>query len=106
MAGNQRIEALKIYLAILLAEGEFAGASSMGDRLARAGATLVEDLPTALREMVELAGDSVPNRAASAVLGVVKDLVGKVRQKGVGAVWRDVQEQYKRGMEVKARRAK
>lgn len=103
-----RLDALKIYLFQLFAEGEFSGARSWQDRLLRATTLFAEDVPAALADMIDGAItaddklEAVKQKIASAAFSKLSDVFGAVRKRGVGAVWRDLKEQYNRGMEANA----
>ena len=67
-------------------------------------AAFSEDLPLALKEMAEMGG----NKVEAALLGIAADVIGKIKQKGIGETLTELhtkfEQQYKRGVAANTRK--
>jgi hypothetical protein len=100
-----RRETLKMYIFSLLADGQFEGMSSPSAIASKAVKIFAQDLPVVMGEIAQMAAEQSGNRIGAAVLGKMNELIGEVGRRGLKAVWADLQDQYKRGMEANAETA-
>ena len=91
---------LRGYLLALLAEGGLEGISSPTAIAAKVASVLAIDIPTVLTEMAEVFVAQSGHQIGAELLGRVGDVVRDIGRRGVKAVWKDMQAQYARGLEV------
>lgn len=96
-----RREILKQYLLALIVEGSFAGLKTPSAIAAKAASTFATDLPAVLSEMASVFADNAGHKMTSVLFEKVGDIVSDISKRGIKAVWAGVQEQYRRGVEVK-----
>lgn len=96
-----RKDFIKGYILAIITEN---GATNIVDVSSKVMTAFAIDLPAALGEMAEVIMQQNGNSIGAAILGKVNDFIGEIGSRGIKSVWADLQDQYKRGAEVKARR--
>jgi hypothetical protein len=96
-----RREFLKGYLLALLAEGQLQGARTPVDVAKAAARALAEDVPAVVGEILTLAAQHGAGKLGDAILRKMDGAARDIMQRGFGAAWRDIMDQYRRGVEAK-----
>lgn len=99
-----RREFLKGYIVALMGEGQLTGSPTQ--MAAQAVAMFAGDLPVVLAELGSMLVEQNAGRIADKVVGAgvdkIKDFVAAVGKYGFKSAWKDIQAQYKRGMDANA----
>jgi len=104
MPGSARKDALRSYVMLAGTDGEFKGIFTPAGLLMKGIKILTEDLTSILGEMTQVVLEMNDRPLAAVAVRAINNIVSDIFKRGPKPVWNDMKAQYKRGMDINARR--
>jgi len=102
---SHRREILKHYIMALIADGYLQPTGgTTASVVQKLVAAMKEDAGGALQEVAEWIFQNASQHYTEKVVKKVESFVGDIAKRGFGAIWKDIQENYARGVDAESRK--